>query len=124
VGHAIKCLAYTHAGIEDLRGTPIVLECGSNVTTCNKMISVQNHTASSMTFKFNVSFTVYSGFCGGCSSSLPSGFTCTTCNTDQCNSAFAAVLTAPCNSDFASVRAAALLTLALPLLMAAALRSF
>ncbi|PAA71297.1 hypothetical protein BOX15_Mlig010602g1 [Macrostomum lignano] len=111
VGHAISCLAYSHSGISDLRGTPTVLECGSAVTTCNKMNFVQYYTASSMTFKSNGSTTVYVGSCGGCTG-LPSSYTCTTCSTDQCNSAFAAV------------RAAAPLTLALPLLMAAALRSF
>ncbi|PAA68546.1 hypothetical protein BOX15_Mlig027435g1 [Macrostomum lignano] len=112
VGHAISCLAYSHSGISDLRGTPTVVECGSAVTTCSKTNYKMYYTASSFTFKSNSSVTVYYGSCGVCSPSLPSSYTCTTCSTDQCNSAFAAV------------RAAAPLTLALPLLMAAALRSF
>ncbi|PAA68547.1 hypothetical protein BOX15_Mlig025283g1 [Macrostomum lignano] len=111
VGHAIKCLLYTHSGISGLRGTPTVAECGSAVTTCMKYNYKRTYTGSSTSVKSDITGTTYVGFCGDCTA-ISSSYDCTTCNTDQCNSAFAAV------------RAAAPLTLALPLLMAAALRSF
>uniref|UniRef100_A0A1I8J6J2 DUF753 domain-containing protein n=2 Tax=Macrostomum lignano TaxID=282301 RepID=A0A1I8J6J2_9PLAT len=111
VGHAISCLTYSHMGIEGIRGTPTVMECASSVTTCIKINFVQYYTTSTSGVKTNASLTVYSGACGSCTG-LPSNYVCTTCSSDQCNSAFAAV------------RAAAPLTLALPLLMTVALRSF
>ncbi|PAA68548.1 hypothetical protein BOX15_Mlig020027g1, partial [Macrostomum lignano] len=111
-GHAISCLVYGHEGIEGLRGTPTVVECGSAVTTCRKISIVRYHSHSPTTYKANFSSTAYTGDCGACIGIFPSYYTCTNCTTDQCNSAFGAV------------RAAAPLTLTVPLLMAAALRSF
>ncbi|PAA68549.1 hypothetical protein BOX15_Mlig014353g3 [Macrostomum lignano] len=109
-GQAIKCLVYSYSGITG--GTPLALECGSSYSTCFKYSVTTTTAASSITFAESYTGTQYVGGCGTCSSLLPSSYGCSACASDQCNSAFGAV------------RAAVPLTLALPLLIAAMLRSF
>uniref|UniRef100_A0A1I8F445 Variant-specific surface protein n=1 Tax=Macrostomum lignano TaxID=282301 RepID=A0A1I8F445_9PLAT len=103
-GHAITCLTYQYSGITG--GTPTATECGSAVTTCYKYQTTTTTPASSSMFKNSLTLTSYRGSCGGCNSAWTD---CNTCNTDQCNSAFAAV------------RSVAPLSLALPLVIAATL---
>ncbi|PAA49315.1 hypothetical protein BOX15_Mlig016391g2 [Macrostomum lignano] len=114
-GQAIHCLVYHYSsGITGGISRAMVVECGSSVTSCHKDQITATTPGSNLEFKNNLTLTSYSGSCGECQGRSFPGTTyiCTACKTDQCNSAFA------------DMRPWLRLTLALPVLIVAALCNF